>query len=183
MPILATYTELRRFGAEAKAQLLLKEASLAARQKDKTVFLSHSSKDDDLVAGVVLILENHGGKVYVDHSDPSIEGSDCLAIAEHLRTTIRGCRKFVLLASPRSKDSTWIPWELGLSDGLHTPRNVALFPSAETILEMKWSEREYLGLYKRIVWGALVGYDKQLWLVWDFRTNTGEELSKWLGSQ
>lgn len=176
----ATYTDLRKLGAEENAKRLLKEASLASRRNDKTVFLSHSTEDDDLVGGAALILENHGGKVYVDHSDPFLLQDDCLAIAAHLRLVIRGCRKFVLLASPRSKDSTWIPWELGLSDGIHTPASVALFPSAETISDMKWSEREYLGLYRRIGWGSVAGSERFAWLVWDYRANTAENLSSWL---
>jgi hypothetical protein len=182
MPIFATFDLLRKFGSDDKAKHLLKEASVESERKYKTVFLSHSSKDDDLVGGVVLVLENHGGKVYVDHSDPFIPGKDCLAIAEHLRIVIRGCSKFILLASPRSKDSTWIPWELGLGDGIHRPDNVALFPSVETIGDTAWSEREYLGLYKRIVFGGLQGHDEKVWMVWDFRANTAQELNAWLAS-
>lgn len=180
MPFFATYTDLRKWGADEKAQRALFNASQPSDRTDKTVFLSHSTKDDDLVAGVVQILENHGGRVYVDHADPSVAGKECLAIAEHLRIVIRGCRKFVLLASPRSKDSNWIPWELGLADGIHSPRHVAIFPSAETIVDMEWSQREFLGLYNRIVWGKLVGYEKEVWMVWDFRANTATELSEWL---
>ena len=33
-------------------------------------FLSHSSKDDDLVIGATRVLENHGARVYVDEVDP-----------------------------------------------------------------------------------------------------------------
>jgi len=186
MPVFASYTDLRKWGAEDKAQRLLKEASLesfsGSRPNEKSVFLSHSTKDDDLVGGVALILQNHGGNVYIDHSDPSISEDNCLAIAAHLRVVIHGCRKFVMLASPRSKDSTWMPWELGLGDGIHSPVNVAIFPSAETIVDMKWSEREYLGLYRRIVWGTQEGQNGFMWLVWDFRTNTAEKLSNWLAS-
>ena len=185
MPVIATYAQLRDWGKEANAQRLLKEAAVQASAADRlqrTVFLSHSTKDDDLVAGVVQVLEIHGGRAYVDHFDPSIAGSDCLAIAERLRLAIKGCRKFVLLASPRSKDSTWIPWELGLGDGLQTANNVALFPSAETMLDMEWANREYLGLYRRVVWGPHANYDKNVWMVWNHRDNTAQELRAWLTS-
>jgi hypothetical protein len=177
LPMFATYDELKEFGRENRAQVLLEKAFTRA---GKTVFLSHATADDDLVPGVLLILENHGGKVYADHHDPSLPGSDCIAIANHLRTVIRECGKLVLLASPRSKDSKWIPWELGLGDGTRYERNIALFPSAEYSTDMTWSEQEYLGLYRRIVWGPLEGEPKACWFVWDYHKNTGELLRQWL---
>jgi hypothetical protein len=177
MPIFAPYDELKAFGRENRAQVLLEKAFTRA---GKTVFLSHATADDDLVAGVVLILENDGGKVYADHYDSSLPGADCIAIAHHVRTVIRECGKLALLASPRSQNSKWIPWELGLGDGTRHERNMALFPSAEYSTDMTWSEQEYLGLYRRIVWGSLEGEPKTCWFVWDYRKNTGELLSTWL---
>jgi hypothetical protein len=93
---------------------------------------------------------------------------------------IRECGKLVLLAAPRSKDSKWVPWELGLGDGVGREQNVAIFPSAEYSTDMTWSEQEYLGLYRRIVWGLIEGHPDYCWLVWDYRKNVGERLAKWL---
>jgi hypothetical protein len=134
----------------------------------KTVFLSHTTADDDdLVAGAVLILQNHGGKVYVDHQDPALPESDCTAIADHLRNVIRACGKFV-------------PWELGLGDGIHNQNNVALFPSAESPFDKAWSEREYLSLYWRIILGNLGDEPDPRWIVWDHISNEAIPLEKWL---
>ena len=180
MPQIATYAQLKTWGEKEGVREAIATFSKSDELQTKTVFLSHSTQDDELVAGVVVILKNHGGNVYVDHADPTLPDSDCLAIAENLRTAIKGCRRFVALASPRSKDSKWIPWELGLGDGIHDPASVAVFPSAESSTDTKWSEREYLGLYRRIVWGELQGEEKPLWLVWDFRKNTAEKLTSWL---
>ena len=124
-----TYDELRTFSSRAEARGLIKSAS---ENYGKTVFLSHSSKDHDLVPGVVLILENHGGRVYIDERDAELSTTDFHKTAERLRTVVRTCRKFVLFVSKQSKDSKWIPWELGLGDGSNREGNVALFPSAET---------------------------------------------------
>src|SRR5690348_7128063 len=118
MPMFATYDNMRRWGADVAANARLREAT---KREGKTTFLSHSSKDDDLVPGAVVILENHGGNVYVDHMDPENAKEPNTVVADHLRNVIRGCRRFVLLATPRSKDSRWIPWELGLADALYTP--------------------------------------------------------------
>jgi hypothetical protein len=179
MPVLATYDELRGWGQQENVQKSFSEARTATRTA-KTTFLAHSSKDDDLVAGAILILENHGAKVYVDHKDPSISTSSLPEIGAHLRQVIRECGKFVMLATPRSKESKWIPWELGLGDGIRQHPNVALFPATESALETEWSQQEYLGLYSRIVWGQIKGEEKQKWLVWDHHSNTASGLRNWL---
>jgi hypothetical protein len=57
-----TYAELRKFGSEVDAPSLIKEAS---EKEGKTVFLSHSSADDEMLPGAMRILENHSGRVYV----------------------------------------------------------------------------------------------------------------------
>ena len=171
------YAELRGWGSRLNARTLLEKASSLP---GKNVFLSHMTADDDLVAGAIYVLEQNGGQVYVDHQDPSLSGSDCVTIADHLRKVIRACRRFVMLASPKSKDSKWIPWELGLGDGFDRQKYVALFPSAESSSVMTWSEREYLGLYRRIVWGRIEGRSEPCWIVWDFRSNEGVPLDSWL---
>jgi hypothetical protein len=173
----ATYENLRKLGAESDARQLIKEAS---SPEGKNVFLSHTSKDDDLLPGVIRVLEGHGGRVYVDQRDPALPDLDIFEIANRLREAVRRCQKFVVLVTPRSKDSKWIPWELGLGDGVNNDINVALFPSAETALEQKWSEQEYLGLYQRIFWGDWKGEDKKCWMVLDHRNKAGTKLSTWL---
>ncbi len=174
-----TYTELRKIGSEADAFRLIKAAEV---KEGKTVFLSHSSTDDVLLPGVIRILEGHGGKVYVDRKDPTLKQLDIVDIANRLRGAVRLCRRFVLLVTPNSKDSSWIPWELGLGDGANREVNVALFPSAETASEQQWSEQEYLGLYQRIIWGNFTGEEKGQWIVLDHRKNTARKLEEWLRS-
>jgi hypothetical protein len=179
MKAFVTYAELRKFGSEVDSERLL---NAAAAKEGKTVFLSHSSADDELLPGVIRILEVHGGKVYVDKKDPTLKQMDIFDIANRLRGAVRACRKFVLLVTPRSKGSSWIPWELGLGDGCNRDVNVALFPSAETAGEQQWSEQEYLGLYQRIIWGNFTGEEKGQWMVLDHRKNTGTRLEEWLRS-
>ena len=176
MPEFTTYAQLREWGRRPEAKTLFEKAfSLPG----KNVFLSHTTADDDLVPGAMLILEANGGRAYADHKDPSMAGVDCVEIAEHLRTVMRACTRLVLLATPKSKDSKWIPWELGLGDGLERQSHVALFPSAESSSDLAWSEREYLSLYQRIVWDHFEGESNQ-WLVWDHIKNVGTPLSDWL---
>jgi hypothetical protein len=176
MRAFVTYEELRQYSDRAEARTFFKSAT---ESYGKTVFLSHSSKDHDLVPGVVLILENHGGRVYVDEHDPRLSETDFQKTAERLRNVVRACRKFVLFVTEHSKDSKWIPWELGLGDGHIRHYNVALFPSSEKYYEQSWSEQEYLGLYDRIIWGNFQGQNLE-WLVLNHRTNIAAPLSDWL---
>ncbi len=174
----ATFQDLRKIQQSLDRAGILKEASKSA--VGKTVFLSHSSKDKELLPAVIHILESHGARVYVDVNDPGIPAVVSTETAQRLRNAIQRCAKFVLFVTPNSRDSHWIPWELGLADGTNSPKNVALFPSAETATETKWAEQEYLGLYKRILWGNFKGETDHQWLVYDHHRNTAEKLRSWI---
>jgi hypothetical protein len=163
MNVFASYDDLKRFGSTSQARIRAKSASFSSAEKD--TFLSHSSKDNDLLPGVVVILENHGASVYVDNADETLPKNPSVETAEILRGNLRATRKFVLFVTQNSKDSIWIPWELGIADGEKHLQNVALFPAAQNTYEKDWSEQEYLGLYRRIVWANFRGEDKPQWLV------------------
>lgn len=177
MQAFITYNQLKDIASKEDTSRILKEARVST---GKTIFLSHSSKDNDILPGVIRILENYGGKVYVDVRDTELNKSDFTATAARLRAAVQNCSKFVLLVTPRTKDSKWIPWELGLGDGTNRAQNVALFPSAEQSNEKSWSEQEYLGLYQRIIWGNFEGKVKPEWMVLDHIKNVGNELRNWL---
>jgi len=146
----------------------------------KTVFLSHSSKDKEYLPYVVKILVNHGGNPYIDVGDNRLPNPPSIDTAKVLKEAIVSCKRFVVFVTTNSKDSKWIPWELGIGDGSKTNYDIALFPSAEKSYEISWLSQEYLGLYRRIVWGKLNGYEKEVWMVWDYQKNEATELSKWL---
>ena len=181
MPEFVTRAELRNFAAnrtlEERASI---RKSASERPLEGSTFLSHSTKDDDLVIGATIVLENHGAKVYTDKIDPEMPPYTSEKTADLLKSRIRQTKRFVLLTSPNSKESKWVPWELGIADGYKDFSHTALFPSADSATDMTWASWEYLGLYRRIVWGGLDGYDKSVWMVWNHITNTPTELGKWL---
>jgi len=129
---------------------------------------------------VIRLLENHGGSVYTDDGDarlPTIPSNTTAAI---LKDTIQKLPRFVLYVTTSSKDSKWIPWELGLADAYKMYQNVALLPAAQSEYNQTWAEQEYLGLYMRIVWGKIEGHDKSCWMVYDHINNTAKTLSYWI---
>ena len=178
MPEYVTIDAMKGLAPEDEQQQRMLKA--AASKVAKNTFLSHSSKDNELVPAALLILENHGGKVYVDLGDERLPQNPSLETAQILRNTIKELRRFVLLVSPNSKGSNWIPWELGLADGQKGQPAVALFPVVQYVSQTRWTEQEYLGLYRRVVWGKLKGYEKSLWMVYDHHADTAQPLSDWL---
>jgi hypothetical protein len=173
-----SFDELRKIQSKLDTNLLLEKAS---RSKfTKNTFLAHSSQDKEFLPAVIEILSNHGANVYIDKEDERLPEQTSPKSAAILRDTIAGCRKFVALVTPRSKLSKWIPWELGLGDGIRKVDNVTLFPSAESVAEMTWAEQEYLGLYQRIVWGTFKGSDEPHWIAYSHVENKGVKLSKWI---
>lgn len=174
-----TFDDLSRIARGVQAGVLLKEATRT--KTGKTVFLSHSSKDEEYLPAVISILEDHGGHVYVDNEDDRLSSTPNRETAEILRGTVRFCRRFVLFVTTNSKDSRWIPWELGLADGEKGQHPVALFPTADKSYEQTWAETEYLGLYQRIVWGQIENVMKDNgWIVLNHKKNTAVTLRRWL---
>ena len=150
------------------------------RSPQNAAFLSHSSRDADVILPIVKILEDHGASVYIDKKDPSLPPYTSKETASILRTRIGQSKKFVLLASQNSKDSKWVPWELGLAGGRKVDGNIAIFPVLENANDTAWLSWEYLGLYDRIVRGKFEGTTRDVWMVLDVKKNTATELSKWL---
>jgi hypothetical protein len=162
----------------SRAQQVVAKAE--SSEPSNSTFLSHSTKDTDLLPVVVHILENHGARVYIDKKDPNLPPYTNISTAEILRDRIKQSRKFILLASENSKDSRWVPWELGLADGYKRPSNVAVFPAVETTIRTSWTTTEYLGIYDQIVYGPHVDYAEKIWMVWNREENTATELAAWL---
>lgn len=173
-----TFSELKSIGDQITEKRAYVENFSVRRPCD--TFLSHSSADDQLLPAVIKILTNHGATVYVDDGDQRLPKNPSPKTAQILKDTIKDCRRFVLFVTTNSKDSRWIPWELGLGDGMKSEYSVALFPSAEHSYETSWSEQEYLGLYQRIVWGTFKDKYKAEWMVLNHHKNTATPLGKWI---
>ena len=171
---------LRSAGTLAEQASILRKSE--ARSPQGSTFLSHASKDAELLPGVIAILERHGASVYIDKKDDSLPPTTSRTTAAILRGRINQCKKFILLTTKSSKDSLWVPWELGVADGYKRNTNLAIFPGVDSATDRTWAEREYLGLYDRIVFGQLEGQPTSVFMVWDQEKNTATELSQWLRS-
>ena len=181
MAVHVTKSQLRNWASElsfSEQENLKKSAN--SQSLDGATFLSHSSKDEDLVVGAMQVLKNHGARVYIDKIDPEMPPYTNHETAALLKRRISQTRRFVLLATENSKESNWVPWELGVADGYKGIGKIALFPASDTMYDKAWASWEYLGLYRRIVWGRLEGYSDSLWMVQNEKENTAIALRDWL---
>lgn len=157
----------------------IKKVSLSSIKNN--VFLSHSSQDIDKLESVISFLEGYGVKVYIDKTDNNLPRVTSIETAQILKDNINKSDKFIVLVSENSKNSKWIPWELGIADIAKSNPNIALLPAAENFPD--WTKQEYMGLYSKVSRGNLEGYAEEVWMVWDHKKNTAVELGKWLRRQ
>ena len=113
------------------------------------IFLSHSSDDNEFVAGIKLILEDFGFTVYVDWNDPALNPNRVTQkTAAILRERMSHCRSLVYAYSGNAQNSRWMPWELGYFDGLKSSMVAVLPISRDASKSIQGSE--YVGLYYAI---------------------------------
>jgi hypothetical protein len=144
---------------------------------DKQVFLSYRRKDKNYVKPIVDLLKSLGVKVYIDYLDDSLPDKPSDETVVILRNKIKKSDKFILMATPNSKESNWIPWELGLGDGFLNYKNVAILPI--TTYSDYWGEREYFSIYGYIKKAKSRDKSKLDWAVF-YPDRTPIWLSNWL---
>lgn len=132
---------------KAATRILKEEATAATYHDQFDIFLSHSSKDADLILGGKAILESLGYKVYVDwiddaQLDRTKVDSDT---ADLLRARMRQSNSLIWVATEAASESKWMPWELGYFDG-YKPKHVAILPLVDSPYDA-FKGQEYLSLY------------------------------------
>ncbi|MGK5078905.1 toll/interleukin-1 receptor domain-containing protein [Janthinobacterium sp. HLX7-2] len=136
----------QKFRATAKS-IVTESMEQYASWQTYDVFLSHSTKDAEIVLGVKLVLEEQGKKVYVDWIDDAELDRTRVTpkTAAVLRDRMKSCSSLIFIATENSSSSKWTPWELGYFDGFKQG-GVKIFPVLED-WESSFEGQEYLGLY------------------------------------
>jgi hypothetical protein len=149
-----TKQQLKSFAAysnfSTRSAYLSKIISLheAKSKAVKTIFLSHSHSDKDVIEPVVVLLKSIGVNVYIDWKDSSMPVITNADTANKLKNNIKQHDRFVLLASPAAIKSNWVNWELGYGDAHKYISNIAIFPTED--YTGQWTDAEYLRIYPRI---------------------------------
>ena len=76
--------------------------------------------DDDLLILAWKSHRSHGGVPYIDKGDNRLPKIPSVKTAKVLKEAIKSCRRLIVFITTNSKESKWIPWELGIGDGAKT---------------------------------------------------------------
>jgi hypothetical protein len=150
-------------------QIMAKAASTDSAQV--TMFLSHSHRDRELISPAIAFFRSHGVVIYVDWMDEGMPDVVSGETAKRIKARIGEHRKFVVLVTENSKDSRWVPWELGYADPTRGMENIASFPVSEGV---DFSQNEYMKIYPKIQ------YVNNIWWVWKDDPLELTRLEEWL---
>ena len=154
----------RYYNRNADELLNEQTAALASSyQQEFDIFLSHSSKDAELILGVKIILEELGYRVYVDWINDRQLSRDNVTpeTAETLRARMRSSKSLFYVTTQNTINSKWMPWECGYFDGLK--EKVAILP-VKNEHENYYYGQEYLGLYPYATKGLSEKLVNRLWI-------------------
>jgi hypothetical protein len=138
---------------------------------DTTIFLSHSHKDKDLIEPALAFLRSHGVRVYVDWMDEGMPDVVSGVTAKKIKGKIREQKKFMVLVTENSKDSRWVPWELGFADPVKGMEHIAILPISE---HGTFVQNEYMKIYPKIQ------RVNDIWWVWTDDPTSLTQLPMWL---
>jgi hypothetical protein len=113
------------------------------------IFLSHSYQDKEIIPHLKKTLENLGFKVYVDWINDKFLSRENVdkKTATLLQKRMNQSKSLFYATSKNSKNSRWMPWELGYFDGIRNKR-VAILPiNQNNTSSENFEGQEYLGLY------------------------------------
>ncbi|KAB7725849.1 TIR domain-containing protein [Rudanella paleaurantiibacter] len=117
-------------------------------KKIYSVFLSYRRVDKQYVAKVVQFLNALDASIYIDFLDDELNNTPNDQTAPTLRKRIQQSKKMIQLITPNSSDSKWMPWELGLGDGVLGYPNAVILPTVTT--HFRNFDQEYIKMYGRI---------------------------------
>lgn len=106
------------------------------------VFISHQKKDSDVAAKIADYLLDAGIDVYFDQYDSSINRADPNSVVNAIRTGIENSSHMLVLFSPNTFDSMWVPWEIGYA--YRSPVTLG-------VLRLKGVDKDKLPEYLKVV--------------------------------
>lgn len=130
------------------------------------VFISHQKKDSDVAGKIADYLVEAGIDIYFDQYDSSINRADPKSVVDAIRTGIENSSHMLVLFSPNTFGSMWVPWEIGYAFRSQIPLNV---------LKLKGVAKHELPDYLKVVKIILDIYDLNV-LISNLTRVTGDQL-------
>lgn len=129
------------------------------KQPQYDVFLSHSTKDKNLIKKIRRYLEdNNGLSVYIDWDED--EGTHRDDIADVVRTAMKRSKTFLVVKTENSDESSWVSWETGFYDNLDSNKiGVLLVEDPEKgFTRDTFNHQEYLKNYMLLMMDDLLNF-------------------------
>lgn len=119
-----------------------------------TVFLSHKHEDlTDLKDFIGFLEKSYNVAVYIDSKDPLMPNSTSGETAKRLKSIIKKCKKFILIATDNAIESKWCNWELGFGDANKFKEHIAILPIKKRgTYDHQYKGNEYLYIYPYIAY-------------------------------
>lgn len=130
------------------------------RDNQYDIFLSHSSKDKEIVNTLYAMFNECGYTVYVDLLDESglDKGKVTIRTANILKQQMDNSRGLSCIVSNNLPKSIWCPWEIGYFDG---KKNGMCCVFVITDDGKKYKGQEYLGLYLQLNYARYENREKK----------------------
>lgn len=121
-----------------------------------SVFISHKHSDlDNLELNGVLqyLVKRFNIIPYIDSRDLGMPSKTCAETADRIKSVIKLCNRFILLATEDALKSMWCNWEVGIADkSKYLDDTMAILPLLEKGQNEKdYSGNEYLRLYPHVI--------------------------------
>lgn len=147
-----TEGQLREYASRLSTTSALSEStrsfSHTKNATKTTVFLSHSSKDHELVDGFIGYLAAQGFDVYIDKNDKALPRITSGETATAIRDRIAKLDWFIMLATRNALASRWVPWELGVADVVKGYDGILIVPVTASDNYGAFRGSEYLQVYQ-----------------------------------
>lgn len=143
------------------------------------VFISYRHEDRAFVPRVAQFLKRLQTGVYVDFLDEELARSPDNQTAPILRRRITQCSKLIQILTPNSAGSRWMPWELGLGDGVLGYKNAVTLPVITD--RQPRVTQDYLDMYGYIETAKSRDQSIENWAV-RYPDGTAEWFADWLRS-
>jgi hypothetical protein len=139
------YAEKRQVLQKTAADILTEHQRITAGQKEFDIFLSHRFADKVELVGLMQMMESEGLSVFVDWKErPELDRTKVTKdTAAALKEDMKRCKTLLFAVTGTASTSIWMPWELGLFDGMKG--KVATVPLATKPGE--FPGQEYAALY------------------------------------
>ena len=137
--------EISRVHLRTIEKPIIKERRIVTEEYD--IFISYSSKDQDVARNIAEILESAGYRVYIDFNDKKLDYTNVTEdTGKRLAKILERTKVLLFIQSENSESSGWCGWETGYMSKVSSHKRCAVMPIRKT-RNKKYAHVEFLLIY------------------------------------